>query len=182
MKQVTSLTVVVVALAVLLTAGPADARGPKASLLAATECALYLDAGVADFVITTTLTNKSSGGIIAELRDGSNIQGTYKDQNVPGNVFFNLNGAVYIEDLPEDVNPELVVSATYNLCSFPENVAKAREINGTATMVYGISGGAGKDRTVANRCTDDLETEDVNEGGIKVDDATYAAIAEACGW
>lgn len=164
----------------------AQGKGPRASVSSATTCALELDisSGQADLVITTTLTNKSSGDTVAELRDGSQIQGTFKKQDVRGNAFFDLDAdPVSVSDVPPDeINPSLTVSATFDLCSEEENVTAARELNGTATMAYGISGGVGDDREVENRCTDDPYTEDVNEGGIKVDDATFSAIAEACGW
>jgi len=45
--------------------------------------------------------------------------------------------------------------------------------------MYGISGGEGETRVVTNRCTDDPETEDVNEGGIKVADV-FDDIEAAC--
>ena len=166
---------------------PAEARGgPKASVSSATECALDLGDPAsydADLVITTTLTNKSSGVAVAELRAGSQIQGTFKKQIVRGNVFFSLDAApVPVPDTaPEGVDPSLTVSATFDLCSEEHNVTAARELNGTATMVYGISSGIGGDRLVVNRCTNDPDTED-DEGGIKVDAATFSAIAEACYW
>ena len=160
-------------------------KGPRASLISKTACALDLGddgSGMADLVITTTLTNKSSGNTIPELRDGSNIEGTYKKQDVRGNKSFSL-GTDFIAGLPQDINPSLEVSATFDLCDPDtfDNVAKARELNGTATMFYGISGGSEDSRTVTNRCTDDPDTEEVDEGGIKVDDATFQSIADACG-
>jgi len=155
-------------------------KGPRASLLSSTECALDLD--TAELVITTTLTNKSSGPTIPELRDGSNIEGTYKKQDVRGNKSFSL-GTEFIAGLPQDINPDLEVSATFDLCDPDtfDKVAEARELNGTATMFYGISGGSEDSRTVMNRCTDNPDTEEF-EGGIKVDDATFESIAEACGF
>jgi hypothetical protein len=85
-------------------------KGPRASLLSSTTCTLELNDG-ADLVITTTLTNKSSGNTIPELRDGSSIQGTYKEQGVPGNVSEELNDPAIIGSLPIDVNSQLVVEA-----------------------------------------------------------------------
>ena len=177
-------TAVTLGLSLALVTAPVSARGPKASVNSATECALNLGSGVAELVITTTLTNKSSGGIVAELRAGSQIRGTFKKQIVRGNVLFNLDaGPVPVPDIPpEDVDPSLRVSANFDLCSEAENVTAARELNGTATMVYGISGGSEISREVENRCTDDPDTDDDDEGGIKVDDATFLAIADACGW
>ena len=74
-------TAITLGLSLALVTAPVSARGPKASVNSATACALYLGADGSDdanWVITTTLTNKSSGGIVAELRDGSQIQGTFK--------------------------------------------------------------------------------------------------------
>jgi hypothetical protein len=153
-------------------------KGPRASLLSSTTCTLELNDG-ADLVITTTLTNKSSGNTIPELRDGSSIQGTYKEQGVPGNVSEELNDPAIIGSLPIDVNSQLVVEATYDLCELSDDVANARELNGTATMIYGISGGGGETRIIWNRCTDDPDTWDVNEGGIKVAEVIDDIIA-AC--
>lgn len=66
--------------------GPADAqkKGPRARVAAATTCALDIGVagGTADLVVATMLTNKSSGGKIAEVRavndagDVSEIAGT----------------------------------------------------------------------------------------------------------
>jgi len=171
--------------------GNGNGKGPRASVLSETRCALDLGdvgSGEADLVITTTLTNKSSGNVIAELRPGlypdvSKIEGTFKQKTVRGNIYYSLDGEVLIDDLPADVDPPLSVSATYDLCvDAAENVAISRELNGKATMQYGISGGEGETRTVVNRCTDDPDTEEDNEGGIKVDDVTFSEIATACGW
>ena len=175
--------VAAVGLALLLTVVAAEARGPRASLLSETECALFVDAAnsVADLIITTTLTNKSSGDTVAEVRDGTQIQGTFKKQAVRGRAFFPLDAAPV--PIPEqDVVDTVMETATFDLCAEQGNVTIAREFNGEVTVVYGISGGVGPDRDVVNRCTDDPETEGVNEGGIKVDDATFSAIAGACGW
>jgi len=177
-RRLMHLTAIVLVVSLAVAAGPVSAKGPRASLLSSTSCALHLD--TAELVVTTTLTNKSSGTAIPELRVGSNIQGTFKKQGVRGNASFPLNGTVFIDDLPADVNPQLVVSATFDLCDALNNVANARELNGTATMFYGISGGGGETRSVMNRCMDDPDTLDVNEGGIKVDDATFQEIAYAC--
>ena len=179
-------TAVTLGLSLALVTAPVSARGPKASVNSATECALELGvdvSGVADLVITTTLTNKSSGGIVAELRDGSQIQGTFKKQGVRGNVLFDLDAdPVPVPDTPpEDVDPSLTVNAPFDLCLEEANVSIARELNGTATMMYGISGGDETSREVVNRCTNNPDTEE-NEGGIKVDDTTFLAIAVACGW
>jgi hypothetical protein len=153
-------------------------KGPRASLHSSTTCELDLNDG-ASLLITTTLTNKSSGVIIPELRVGSSIQGTYKEQGVPGNVSEDLNDPADIGGLPQDVNSQLVVSATYDLCELLDDLANARELNGTATMFYGISGGGGETRIIVNRCTDDPGTWDVNEGGIKVAEVIDDIIA-AC--
>jgi hypothetical protein len=179
-RRLMHLTAIVLVVSLAVGAGPVSAKGPRASLLSSTACALDLD--TSELVITTTLTNKSSGTTIPELRAGSNIQGTFKKQGLRGNASFPLNGMVFIDGLPADVNPQLVVSATFDLCDVEtlNNVANARELNGTATMFYGISGGGGETRSVMNRCTDDPDTLDVNEGGIKVDDATFQEIAYVC--
>ena len=176
-------TAVTLGLSLALVTAPVSAKGPKASVNSATECALFLGSGNADLKITTTLTNKSSGGTVAELRAESQIQGTFKMQMVRGNAFVNLDaGPVSVPDFPpEDIDPSLTVSAIFDLCSEKANVTAARELNGTATMKYGISEGSEDDREVKNRCTNDPDTPD-DEGGIKVDEATFSAIAVACGW
>ena len=151
-------------------------KGPRASLTSKTGCALDLGdpgSGMADLVITTTLTNDSSGGnTIPEVRDGSMIQGTYKEKNARGKEFKFL-GTVLIEPVPQDVDPELILTAEFPLCNgdgtVRDEVAGARELNGLSTINYGISGGEGETRTVTSRCNDDPDTPE-NEAGIRVED------------
>ncbi len=177
MKKTTILTVAFVGLAHLLTAGSADARGPRASLASATACALDLGGGTALLVVTTTLTNKSSGGAIAEVRGGK-IKATYKPVGVPGNVNieFDSDAIGDLVTLPTDVDPELTISTEFDICDV---FREARQLNGRASVDYGLSGGDGKTRTVSNRCTDDPDTELADEGPIKVADF-FDLIEAAC--
>ena len=155
-------------------------KGPRASVLSSTECAL--DLITAELVITTTLTNKSSGITIPETRDGSMIKATYKHIDDRGNMIrvfpeiFTIPGGV-------PVNPEETFEARFSLCDIDgdprQEVQDARELNGQSTVNYGIEGGGGETRPVPNRCSDNPDTP-VNEGGIKVDDATFGAIMAAC--
>ena len=175
---------VVLAVSLALGAGQVSAagkgKGPRASVLSETECELQLGASSANLVIETTLTNKSSGDVMSELRDGSKIDGTFKKKSVRGKVSFDLDAS------PEYIVPQPVglmdqVSASFDLCAEEHNVSEARELNGRATMMYGIDGGDGETREVVNRCSDNPDTEE-DEGGIKVTNATFNAIATACGW
>jgi hypothetical protein len=178
-------TVTLAGILVLVLVGQDSAegkRGPRASLLSSTECGLDLGPGEAFLVVTTTLEDKSSGSTFPEVRGGM-IQGTYKPQNLPGNVNF-----VFDEDLienliqlPIDVNPDLTITAEFPLCNnndVIDAVAEARELNGKSTVAWGISGGDGETRVVMNRCTDNPETVE-DEGGIRVEDV-IDAIEAAC--
>ncbi len=186
-------TTVTLGLSLALFTAPVSAakngKGPRASVNSATTCALDLDAAEgAVLVVTTTLTNTSSGSVISEARDGTTIEGTYKPKNQRGNAYLSL-GEFDILGLPFDVDPELMFWAEFDLCgidvdgkfdgSVRSEVANARELNGKSTVVYGISGGDGEERTVSNRCTDDPDTWDVNEGGIYLADF-IADIEAAC--
>ena len=115
---------------------------------------------------------------IPELREPSNIEGTYKKQHVRGNASYSL-GTVYIEDLPQDFDQNLEISATFDLCDSEifSKVADARALNATATMYYGVFYGSEDSRTVVNRCTADL---DGNGGAIKVTDDVFQDVSDAC--
>ena len=166
---------VVVIVGMVLVASVANTRGPKTNIASATSCALDLGTGSADLVVTTTLTNKSSGGRVAEVRGGT-IEGTYKPVGVPGNVNITF-GTANISDLvalPADVDPDLIITTQFPICEWFE---LARELNGKASVQYGLDDGEGSTRVVTNRCTDDPDTEDVDEGPIKV--ADYIDLIEA---
>ena len=181
-------TVAIAGVLALMLAGQVSEakKGPRASLLSSTECAL--DLGIDDgafLVVTTTLVNKSSGIVIPEVRGGQ-IEGTYKPQGQRGNVNITFDYASIgdLVTLPVDVDPDLMITAEFPLCdefgAVLEEVAGARELNGKSTFMYGISDGDGETRVVTNRCTDDPDTEDVDEGAIKVDVDTFQMIADAC--
>ena len=151
-------------------AAPAEAerRGPRASVLSSTQCALDLDFanGGADLVVTTTLTNKSSGSTIPEVRAGSMIHEVVKS----GGPSFTIVSSQLVA-APQDVNPSLTLTATFDLCN-PDGTVDAdveanKALGGVAIINYGISGGNGETRTVANKCTAD---EDGIGGGIKIAD------------
>ncbi len=181
--------VCVLALAVAAPAGAqGKGKGPRASVASATTCAIT-DMGMLE--VTTTLTNKSSGATtIPEVREGSEISATYKPANRRGNVNVILD-TVMVGDLialPADVDPELVITAEFDLCQVDmdtgmgmvrDEVLNARELNGRSTMNYGISGADGETRTVMNRCTDNPDTPE-NEGGIKVTDELIMMLTAAC--
>jgi len=181
-------TVAVAGVLALMLAGQVSAQppegkgkqGPRASLLSSTACALDYD--TAELVITTTLTNKSSGDTIPETRDGGEIKATYKPADKRGNMvkefpeIFSIPAGVEIPD-------QAAFEAKFTLCDngLPrQEVQDARELNGKSTVKYGISEGVEEPREVMNRCTDDPDT-DANEGGIKVadvlDDITAACAA-----
>ena len=211
------LAVAGLAVSLAVATGPASAqppgKGPRASLLSSTTCALDLGNVAADgpgpgWVVTTTLTNKSSGdGVIPEVRqygdDGTEsvIQATRKPKSQPGNTY-DMWADAFINDLvddlttteketlPVDVNPSLDFVAYFPLCDLTgealnakamvkDAVQDVRELNATSTINYGISGGDGETRTVTNRCTDNPDTLD-NEGGMKVDAVTLYLIGMAC--
>ena len=67
---------------------------------------------------------------------------------------------------------------TPNPSSVRDEVVGTRELNGLSTINYGISGGDGETRTVTNRCTDDPDTPE-NEDGIEVADVVDS-IEAAC--
>jgi len=177
-------------LALLLAAQVSEAngkKGPRASLASSTTCALDLDSNDGAFLeVVTKLTNKSSGISIPEVRAGE-IEGTFKPQNMPGNVNITFDSAL-IQDLlslPENVDPDLTIFAEFPLCNVDgtviDAVSNARELNGKTSVFYGISGMDGEMRILINRCTDDPDTPDVDEGGIKLDSETFNMIFDACG-
>ena len=82
----------------------------------------------------------------------------------------------------------VTLSSTVSLCAAlggirPELI-NARAVNGLAEVTYGKDDGAGgvsDERTISNRCSDDLSTEDVIEpSGIKLTAADLEAIDAAC--
>ncbi len=166
-------------LAMITAPASAAGKGPRASVSSSTTCSLDFNGG-ASLVVTTTLENKSSGATVPEVRDGSMLEGTYKVG--PGQAFGYL-GTVMVEPVPQDVYPTLTLSAEFPLCEagvVRVEVARARELNGLATINYGISGGDGETRTVVNRCTDPDPYDGVDEGGgIRVADV-IADIEAAC--
>ncbi|MDH3315803.1 MAG: hypothetical protein OER43_08570 [Gammaproteobacteria bacterium] len=162
-------------------AGTADAQraGPRASVASSTHCAI--DDGM--LVVTTTLTNKSSGLKVAEVRGGE-ITATTKPANQRGNATVDLASQLIgdLISLPADVDPTLSITAEFDLCDGVGGVKQAvldsRELNGTSSVDYGLSGGNGETRNVTNRCTDDPDTLE-NEGGIKTADVIDDLVA-AC--
>lgn len=173
-------------LALMLTnqVSAAGKKGPRASLLSSTECALDLNGAGAFLEVKTMLKNKSSGDTVPVVRSGQ-IEATYKPQDQRGNVNITFNNSLIedLEVLPTDVDPVLTITAEFPLCDefgVLEEVRGARELNGKATVMYGISSADGETRVVTNRCTDDRLTLDVDEGAIKVDDITFSAIEAAC--
>jgi len=169
--------------ALALAAGTADAqgngKGPRAGLQSSTQCAI--DDGM--LVVTNTLTGKSSGTTIAEIRGGE-ITATIKPANRRGNAIVDLATAPIgdLVALPADVDPALSITAEFDLCDglggVQQAVLDSRELNATVSVDYGISGGDGETRVVTNRCTDDPDTLE-NEGGIKTADVIYDIVA-AC--
>lgn len=179
-KVLISATLALATVAVMLVAaGATEAKGPKASLLSATECALDLGVGSATLVVTTTLTNQSSGNVIAEVREEGVIEGTFKEVGSRGNTNLTFDDApIY----PAEVDPQLTITEEFDICDV---FRVARELNAKATVNYGVSGGDEATRTVMNRCTDNPDTEE-DEGPIYVEDffdqieAACAAVACPC--
>jgi hypothetical protein len=90
-----------------LAAGPADAqgrgKGPRASVASSTQCAIVtsdnlsdlmlkynlmfgsLEAG--DMLVATTLTNKGSGNVIAEVRPGTSIEAQHTPRDQKGSPY-----------------------------------------------------------------------------------------------
>ena len=164
----------------MLAAGTAlgQGKGPQAGVSVTTECALDIGLG-ANLVVTTTVTNTSSGAdTVAEVRPGSEIEAIYKKKSHPGNTFYLLAGHSLFA--PVSVDPVIAVSMAVDLCLHRAQVEEARELNAKATIAYGIEGGFDATRTVVNRCKDNPDTPE-NEGGIYVEDA-FPDIAAACGW
>jgi len=196
-------------IALVLAAGQVNAqppgKGPQASVLSATTCALDFreddltntpyenDAG-AFLLVTTTLTDKSSGMTIAALRGGK-ISSITKDKSARGKNASQVWEDNYIVDLfltpdlddPNDppqlisTLPEpipdpggLAIPAEFALCNTDgtvrQRVDQARELNGASMVKYGMLYGDEPDKTVENRCTDPDPYDDINQGGIKVAD------------
>lgn len=206
MRRLTQYTAAAVFTAGILTlaAGPVDAqgnkKGPRASVASSTQCAIVtsdnrsdlmlkynlgfgsaLRAG--DMLVATTLTNKGSGQVMAEVRPGTTIEAQHTPRDQKGNARFSLDVVSDFSPvtLPADVDPELVLIATFDLCdgtAVRGEVAAARALNALSTVHYGISGGTEASREVSNRCTDDPATPE-DEGGIKVEDV-LADITAAC--
>ena len=173
--------IIVLGLSLAMITAPVSAarKGPRASVSSSTTCSIEYN-GAATLVVTTILENKSSGNKVPEVRENSMLEGTYKD--LPGPAF-ELLGTVLVLPVPQDVNPTLTLMAEFPLCDAEgvrEEVAGARELNGLATIYYGLSGDIGETRTVVNRCTDPDPYDGVDEGGgIKVADV-IADIEAAC--
>jgi hypothetical protein len=153
--------------------GNHNPKGPRASLLSSTTCAIQSDGPNSALVVTTTLMDKSSGATVPEVRGGY-LGGRYKARGEPGNATQTLGDTLVssLLTLPAEVNPDLTLSTSFALCDGAQvsaQVLSARELNGVSFVEYGISGGDDENRTVENRCTDDPDTPE-NEGAIKVAD------------
>jgi hypothetical protein len=173
----TAVAIATIALAVA--AGQASAqgkKGPRASVASSTACS-YEDGML---TITTTVTNKSSGERIAEVREGS-IQPTYKPKDSRGNVFSDLGDAFpFAVPVEVDMDP-VTFTAEVDLCDADifALVEQARALNAAATVRYGLEDGEGETRTVTNQCSADPDT---GEGGaIKVADVIDDILA-TCGF
>jgi hypothetical protein len=153
----------------------------KASLLSLTTCALSSD--YRQLEVTTTLTNKSTGGIVPTVIGGT-ISGTYKMSTASGKDFktFDMKDVCFlVGGCDADVDPELTITAEFPLCKSTggviDAVNSARELNGLSSVDYKASDGSGGIRTVENRCKD---ADSDGKGGIKMDEATKDAIEAAC--
>lgn len=181
MKKATIL-VVLVGLALLLTAGAADAgkKGPRASVSVATVCSL----DGTDLTVELRIRDKTSGDAIP-LVSAWDIDFSYLERGTPGNNWqtFASDGQGGVQ-----IGVPVTLSSTVSLCAAlggirPELI-NARAVNGLAEVTYGKDDGAGgvsDERTISNRCSDDLSTEDVIEpSGIKLTAADLEAIDAAC--
>ena len=156
----------------------AQGKGPRASVASSTQCAV-ID-GM--WIVTTTLTNKSSGPTKAEVL-GDEIVPTYKPKNRRGNASYPFPDNVKFPiSAPENIDPELMIEAKFDLCDGMGGVLafvnNARALNVNANVSYGIAGGEGTSRRVTNHCTDNPDTPEY-EGGVKVADV-IDEIAEDC--
>jgi hypothetical protein len=152
----------------------------KASLLSLTTCALSMD--YRRLVVTTTLTNKSTSGIVPTVIGGT-ISGTYRMSTESGKSFntFDVDYVCDLVDCDADVDPELTIAAEFPLCKSTggviDAVNSARELNGLSSVDYKASDGSGGTRTLENRCKD---ADSDGKGGIKVAEV-IADIVDACG-
>lgn len=154
-------------------------KGPRASLLSSTTCALNINGASTALEVTNTLTNKSSGEIIPEIKNWV-ISGTYKQGGSQKGGGGNITTSFDSEDVclslgcPVEL-PVPPMMASFPLCGsmlFVGGQFTARELNGESVVDYGVD-------SVTNRCTADPVTGE--GGGIKIDAATKTAIEEACG-
>lgn len=164
-------------------AAPADARkGPQASVASSTTCALSDD--YTTLIITTSLTDKSSGDEEANVTSGT-IQATYKKIGTRGNTSFNFqkDGSdetyLFADDDLGLIGDGKDIVALYDLCdgAVPRyEVENGRALSATSTVNYNSENGP--DKSVINRCSADPET---GLGSpIRVADV-YDLIVGACG-
>lgn len=170
--NLTTALAVALGLSLALLTAPVSAKGPRASVSSATTCDLEFRNDGAFLLITTNLVNKSSGITVTELRDGSKIDSTTKAKTARGNAYEVWET---MDIVPAPAPIPLTFTAEFDLCnsdgSVRDRVLDSRELNGKATVRYGISGGVGETRMVTNRCTDPDPNDGVDQGGgIRVAD------------
>ncbi len=181
------LAVAGLALSLAVAAGPAAAqnsnsgkKGPRASVSAATVCAL----DGTDFTVEIRVRDKTSGDAIP-LVSAWNVDASYLERGEPGNQWQTFQSA---GESGVQLSVPTTISSTFSLCAAtggirPELV-DARALNGLTLITYGKDDGAGgvaDTRNINNKCSDDPETLEVIEpAGIKLTEADIYFIDVAC--
>lgn len=175
--NITALTVALgLSLALLTVPVSAMKKGPRASLSAATVCDISRDESTGiinstDFNVTIRLTDKTSGrGFPVVTLWSVNALAKTERGNWGNQVRFDFAAGG-----PEtDLQP---IDIMFDLCELPPG---AKAVNADAMITYDIDSGGGP-RDIENMCSDDPNTDDVEEpAGIKLSPADREAISSLC--
>jgi hypothetical protein len=170
--------VVLLALAAVAVGGAqaqsGNKQGPRASVSVATVCSLN-KAVPPTLDVELRVRDKSSGTAKAEVRQWSIAALAKTDSGK----WSSLDQFAYASATPSPAPAApTTIKQSFSLCSLPDGT---KGLNAMATVVYGLQGGAGENRTVMNMCSDDPETLDVVEpSGIKLSFNDLNDIAALC--
>ena len=162
----------------------AGKRGPRASVAAATVCAV----DGSEFVVETRVRDKTSGDAIARVAARS-VDALRKTRPGPWGQQ-EIFGSDSMSGLNESV--PTVLETSFSLCVLnaeglyviDPRIAEAKGLNAMVKLTYGRLDEASNEvvdqRTIMNMCSDDPETDLVEPSGIKLDPSTIASIEDAC--
>ncbi|MDH3673102.1 MAG: hypothetical protein OES46_18390 [Gammaproteobacteria bacterium] len=188
-RRLMHLSAIVLVVSLAVAAGPVSAKGSRASVSAATVCAL--DTSVPEFTVEIRVRDKTSGDAIARVAAWSitalakTERGNWRNQTLFGSA---SKGGLNLP-VPTRIGP-----VPFSLC-VPDGsgvyhvinpiIAEAKGLNAMAETTYGRLNEDTMDvedqRTIMNMCSDDPFTEDVVEpSGIKLNAEDIANIEAAC--